>query len=718
MNSGSVRHTLALDAQLTPIHAMMRLPCPSVWRHVVLATVLVGLTCKVEAWAQVARPSVPTLPEMTVTATREERSLLDVPQAVTTIEADAIGRQTPSALPDLLRGATGVFVQQTTPGQAAPIIRGLIGSSVLMLVDGMRLNSGFFRPAPNQYFALVDPYNVDRLEVVRGPASTLYGSDAMGGVIQVFTPIAKFSQDHWRWRSRVLGQFASADVSQVSRFSLAAGRRGVSISTGVTYQNRDDVRDGGRLGKQYPSGFDVVAADGKLFLERGPHDVLLTLQYLRQPKTPRFDELTPGYGQTRPNSSVFFFEPNDRLFVHGRYRVRAPFAFFDAAQLNVAFQAINDDRRARDFQSVAEDRERNQSRLTGVTLQLTSHWQDWLFFSYGGELYFDEVASHRKRRNVLTGVVSRQTGRFADGATMENYGLYAQSEVLIHPRLTLILGGRFSYVDVDVPKADREVGARLNFRDLTGSASLLYRVTNEIHLVTNFGRGFRVPNLFDLSTLGPRPGNRFQIPNARLRPEQVLSVDAGVKFAWARASGELFGFYMEYEDKIEALPTGATTPEGRQIVQSANLNSATLVGAEAAGRWAVTDSLSLFTNFTFTWGEEKFRDGTTVPADRIAPPYGRVGVFSRLSARLWVEPFIEYALTQHRLSNRDRTDPRINPRGTPGWITATVRTGWELHERLALRLAVENLFDKAYRQHGSGINAPGINAVVTVEARF
>ena len=152
----------------------MPVPRISVWTRLGLGFWLSCFPLYSEAWAQAApSSSVHLLPEMTITATRAERALAEAPQAVSTVEQEDINRQTPGTLPDLLRGATGVFVQQTTPGQAAPIIRGLIGSSVLMLVDGMRLNSAFFRPAPNQYFALVDPYNVERLEIVREPGSTL-----------------------------------------------------------------------------------------------------------------------------------------------------------------------------------------------------------------------------------------------------------------------------------------------------------------------------------------------------------------------------------------------------------------------------------------------------------------------------------------------------------------------------------------------------------------
>ncbi|MGE4096513.1 MAG: TonB-dependent receptor plug domain-containing protein [Candidatus Binatia bacterium] len=670
-------------------------------------------------WAQtLPPPAIHRLPEMTITATREERSLSEVSQAVSTVEAEEIARQTPGVLPDLLRGATGVFVQQTTPGQAAPIIRGLIGSSVLMLVDGMRLNSAFFRPAPNQYFALVDPYAVERIEVVRGPGSTLYGSDAMGGVVQVFTPVPRFTTTQWQWQGRWLGQFGSADVSQVSRFSLRGGKKGVALSSGFTYQNHDDVRDGGRLGKQHPSAFAVYAADGKVFLEDDCQDLLLNLQYVRQPKTPRFDELTPGFGQSQPSSVVFYFEPNDRLFVHGRYRWRRPVFFLDTVQLNVAFQEIKDDRRSRDFASVQEDRERNRSRWIGATFQLSSHWRDWMLFTYGGEIYLDDVASWRRRRDVVTGQISRPVSRFADGATMDSFAVYAQDEIFFHPRFTTILGGRVSYFDIAIPKAGRTVGTSLHVSDITGSVGLVYRVTPELSLVANGGRGFRAPNIFDLSTLGPRPGNRFQTPNTQLRPEEILSFDVGVKMAFARFTGEVFGFYSSYDDKIEAAPTGALTDAGRTIVQSANLNSVTLVGAEAGGRWRVRKGVEVFSSFTFTWGEEKFRDGQKTPADRIPPANGRLGALAQLTPRLWLEPFLEYAFSQQRLSARDRTDPRINPHGTPGWMAVAFRMGWEVQKDIVARLSIENLFDKAYRQHGSGINAPGVNAIVTLEAQF
>jgi outer membrane receptor protein involved in Fe transport len=716
----------------------------------ILLSVWLGFTGRPPAWAQGGGPTgveaglgakraddaqtgLIRLDEVTVTATRGERFSFEVPSAVTIIGREEADRRTPTVLPDLLRGAEGVFVQQTTPGQAAPIIRGLIGSGILMLVDGMRLNAAFFRSAPNQYFALVDPYNVERIEVVRGAGSTLYGSDAMGGVINVITAVPRFDTAGWQLHGRALQQFSSADTSWVNRLSVQGGNTGVSLSGGFTYQDHNDLRGGGDIGIQRPSGYTVYAGDGTIFLERGRHDLLLSVQYLKQPKTPRFDELVAGFGQTQPGSAVYFFEPNDRLFLHGRYRLRNPAPFVDRLEFNVAFQEINDDRRTRGFTSTREDRERNRDSLIGLTLQLTSEWRDWMTLTYGGEIYLDEVRSSRTGRDINTGATSILQGRFADGSTLNSFGFYVQDEIRLHPRLTATLGGRVSHFEVDIPKADRGPGAEahLSTSDLTGSVGLVYHLTPAVNLVTNFGRGFRVPNVFDLSTLGPRPGNRFNVPNPNLQPEQVFTVDAGVKVYLPGFAGEIFGFYSDFKDKIEdaltgdcfrdgvgIIPPAQCQPTDRLVVQGQNLNSVTLYGIEAGGRLQILDYLEAYGTLTYTWAEEQFRDGKTVPADRIPPLNGQLGLLYRPLPRVWVEPFMRFAAEQDRLSDRDRIDPRINPNGTPGWVTANIRLGWDIDERFRARLAVENLFDQPYRDHGSGINAPGINAIVSLEARF
>ena len=146
-----------------------------------------------------------------VTATRKEESLLDVAEAVSVVDAGSIERLGPDMLAEMMRGLPGAWFQQTTPGQGVPIIRGLKGSEVLHLVDGMRLNNAFFRNAPNQYLGLVDAYATDRIEVVRGSAPSLYGADAMGGVLQVLTAEPAFDGPETELDGRLYASFDSVD---------------------------------------------------------------------------------------------------------------------------------------------------------------------------------------------------------------------------------------------------------------------------------------------------------------------------------------------------------------------------------------------------------------------------------------------------------------------------------------------------------------------------
>ncbi|MEE8325897.1 MAG: TonB-dependent receptor, partial [candidate division NC10 bacterium] len=226
------------------------------------------------------------------------------------------------------------------------------------------------------------------------------------------------------------------------------------------------------------------------------------------------------------------------------------------------------------------------------------------------------------------------------------------------------------------------------------------------------------PNVFDLGTLGARPGNRFNIPSPALDSEKILTVDWGVKVQTSNFQGEAFGYYSNYMDKIESVATGAVTPDGRIVVQNQNLNRVILWGAEMGARFQVREDLELSGNLTYTWAEEEFPNGSEFPADRIPPLNGRVTLLYWARPTLWVEPFVRFAARQDRLSPRDITDPRIDPNGTPGWATINVKLGWDAHPNLGVRFALENITDANYREHGSGIDAPGINAILSVEGRF
>ncbi len=674
-----------------------------------------------QAAAGTADEDIIELESFQVTATRRPAEQLDVAEAVTVVTADSITRKAPGVLAEALRGQTGTYFQQTTPGQGIPIIRGLKGSEVLHLVDGMRLNNAFFRNAPNQYFGLVDAFAVQRMEVVRGAAPSLHGADAMGGVVQVITAEPEFYTDEWLTEARLYGSFNSVDTSVSSRASLAAGKAGNVLSGGVTWQNFDDRSSGG--GETIsPTGYRVRAGDAKWrYALNESSELMLSVQILEQPSTPRIDELVGGYGQPEPSSQLYEFRPNRREFLHARYRLDGS-GWFERMELHAARQVITDDRLTQDSGSSVRTSEANESTLDGLTVQFNSPWgsnqsvQQELV--WGVEYYTDTVRSSRVQLDPDSGATSTPRGRFPDNSRMDSLAAYAANRWQWQ-RWTFEAGLRYSRFDISLPASAGVPAADLKPDDLTGDIHTVFKLSENARLVANVGRGFRPPNIFDLGTLGARPGNRFNAPNPNLKPESVLSYDLGVKASMAGFDAELFVFYSDYRDKITSVFTGEITPEGRIVVQSENLNKATLYGVESGLRWRSGHRIDAYAVVNYTRGEEQdVATGTTVAADRVPPLNGRIGLVYAPGNGLRLEPWLDFASQQDRLSPRDREDPRINPDGTPGYTTFNLLLSWQASPQMELGLRLENLGGKRFREHGSGIDAPGRNIGFWMDVHF
>jgi hemoglobin/transferrin/lactoferrin receptor protein len=651
-----------------------------------------------------------------VTATKRPESTLHIPAATTIVGGERLRESAPQTPMDALHGEIGTFVQQTTPGQGVVIVRGLKGSEVLHLVDGFRLNNAIFRNAPNQYIALVDGQSLDRIEVVRGPSSTLYGGDAMGGVVQMLTPELTFDGDDWRWGGRLRAIAASADDSLIGRAEVKGGREGMGVSLGVTSQEVNDVRSGDGRTRPF-TGFTQRSADFKWQATIAPgHALMLSLQSSEQPRTPRHDALVPGFGQSTPENAVFFFEPQQRRFAQMRWRIDRPNRMFDTAELRFGRQRVVDDRRLRDTGSSNLDRERNRDTTTGVSGQFGKDIGDGHHLSYGFEHYRDEVASSKTRVDVDTGALSVRVPRFPDGSRMHGWAVYVGDDWR-KGRFDLNYGARYSRFDISIPAIGTTPGVSLTPDDLTGNVGLAFELSDDVRLVANLGRGFRAPNIFDLGVFGPRPGNRFSAPNPNLKPEYVNSIDAGLKFGGETFSGELIAFRSSYRDKITSVLTGNLV-NGAVEVQNRNVTRLDLRGIEAGARYRIEASdMELYATATWTRGDEDTGNGT-MPADRIPPLFGKVGARWQLREKLGFEAYGLYAGGQKRLSARDLVDPRINPDGTAGWATLNARIAWRASERFDLALRAENLGDRHYREHGSGLDEPGRNVILTADYRF
>ncbi len=702
--------------------ARCRFDCPAVYsksqlsncllRYAVIAVLAVYLVFAPRAApAQSYEPTA--IEEIQVTATRRLTKASNASAALTVISSEEMHGA--KLTTDALAAQVGVYLQQTTPGEGAPIIRGLKGSEILHIVDGMRLNNAIFRNAPTQYLALVSPGTVDRIEVLRGAPASLYGSDAVGGVVQVLSRIPKFDGSATEFRRSVYLSMDSAEIGRSIHASVDAGNRKLAGLISIDYLNTGNRRTGSgeRIG---PTGYESKGA--RIAVSSTPDDSrswLFDFQYTNQPGTPRIDELIPGFGQTAPSSSEFRFAPNERLFTHVR-RTRAGGLLSADWTFDISWQRIVDDRITRNFASAKRRYEANRSDLFGLTLSAsleTGHG----FWIIGGEYYDDRVTSRRIEEDMSTGQTSTVQSRFPDDSSVAQAAVYANLQQRIGARHIVSGGIRLSAVDIDLPETAVSTVASLSLADISADIGWIFQVSDQAQLIANLAHGFRAPNIFDMGTLGERPGNRFNIPNPALDSEQVTQFDAGIRGHTDRLSTELIVYWLHYRDRITSVLTGAVTPDGRDIVQSQNLTEADIWGIEAAGSFALKPNLRLDTIVNFTRGEESVSDGT-VPADRIPPLNGRVGLRYEPNQLLTIEPYIVFADSQTRLSPRDIRDVRIDPTGTSGWLTANVRASWQPDERWRVTASLENLFDEQYRHHGSGIDAIGRNFAISFEARW
>ena len=643
-----------------------------------------------------------TIEEIQVTATRRSQAVSDVSAAITLISEDEIAAL--KLTTDALAGQSGVFLQQTTPGQGAAIVRGLKGSELLHLVDGMRLNNAIFRNAPTQYLALVAPVNVERIEVLRGAPTSLYGSDAVGGVVHILSRVPRFDSASNDSRGTVMTSFDSGELMRSIGASVEVGNDTLAGLIGGSYLETGNRRTGGgeRVG---PSAYTSSSARVALsYTPSAGREWLVDYQFARQPETPRVDELVPGFGQAEPSSAEFFFAPNERHFAHLRY-LHEDGALAADWRFDLGWQRIVDDRVTRNFGSDDRRLEANRSDLLGIVLTANRE-TDFGSWVAGAEAYFDEVSSRRRQTNLVTGETTERAPRFPDGATLDQAAVFANVDVDINESHRLNFGARVSSVDMDLPRTDANESSNISETDVSGDLGWIFDIDEQLQFTANVSYGFRAPNVFDVGTLGERPGNRFNVPNPDLGSEKVTHYDLGLRYRSQRSEASLVLYQLHYNDRITSVLTGEVTADGRDVVQSQNQSSADIRGAEASLTYDFSPLLSAEAVINYTWGEQS--DG---PADRIPPLNGRAGLradFERLS----LAGAIVFADRQDRLSARDIRDVRIDPNGTSGWGILNLQADWLASESLRASVRLHNVFDKHYRTHGSGIDAVGRNAIL------
>jgi outer membrane receptor protein involved in Fe transport len=304
-------------------------------------------------------------------------------------------------------------------------------------------------------------------------------------------------------------------------------------------------------------------------------------------------------------------------------------------------------------------------------------------------------------------------------------GFYLQDEISISNRLTSRVGLRSSSHSARFPQSEADdlffnEEYSQTFTALTGSITSIFRLDDNVSANFNVAQSFRAPNLSDLAKLGESKGDIYEIPNAQLKPERVINYEAGIKFFGSRIRSSVSAFYSAITDLItsaDALYLGESTinldGETYRIKSKQNSGRAFIRGLEASADFQLTDSIILRTNITSCYGHNS---SAGEPVGGIPPAFGLVGI-RRNFHRFHLDGFARFAGKQSRLSSDDLDDPRIPQGGTPAWVTINARGGLDISSSLSVQMALENVTDLNYREHGSGINGPGRNFIITLQWR-
>lgn len=636
------------------------------------------------------------LSEVAVTATRSERETFDTPQAVNVITNRMIVESNAGTTPDVLTGEAGVLIQKSNTGGGSPFIRGLTGKQVLILVDGVRVNNSYYRFGPHQYLNTVDPYNIGRIEVVHGPGSVLYGSDALGGVINIVTRRGSYSDGTVSREGLFALRGATADRSVGGHAQFQHSQGDLSVIGGVSLKRFDDLRGGQGVGTQVPTGYDEGSGNLRVSHRIGPDQELTFVhQYLRQWDVPKTNEVTLG---TR---SKFNYEPQVNSLSYLRYQASdVKNLAFDDASLTVSFNRQKEGEEIVERAApTIETREITDVRTVGVTGQFTKRIGASHRLTYGFDYYDDRYDTSKTRLDLAAGTQGSIAPGTPDGATYRTTGVFLQDEIRIGEFAEIIPGLRFSEFS-----SEGTIGARqLNLKasKTTGSLMGVLRLSDRLNLVGGLAQGFRAPNMEDFFG---RVDFVSEIPNDELRPETSLNREIGLKYLSQDVSANVQVFDSTYRDLITRV---AVAPNVRQ---RQNLRRARIDGVEASLRYLLGTGWALRGAVAYARGND---EDTNESLQRIPPLTGSVHLRYQAGPGAWYGVSSVFARRQDRLSPEDRTDPRIPIGGTPGYVIFNLAAGFRPAAGQEVILSLENIGNTKYKTHGSAVFGPGTNLVLS-----
>lgn len=701
--------------------------------------------------------------EFIISANRWEQKSDEVPNYISTVSLPSVRIQNPQTTADLVSLSGDVFVQKSQLGGGSPMLRGFATNRVLIVIDGVRLNNAIYREGNIQNIISLDPAVIDRTEIIFGPGATMYGSDALGGVMDFHTKRALYSTgDSAVYKAEALARYSTASHEQTYHADFNIGGRRVAFFTSASWSdfgnlvmgswkhpeylrneyqarttNGDTIIMNDDPREQIASGYSQLNTTNKLRFKAGKYlDINLANHYSHISDVPRYDRLiqmkdgTLRYGD-------WYYGPQVWLMTSGTVNYTRTSALFDQARLVVARQDYRESRHDRKLDDVSLNEQTEKVGIWSANIDFDkSSGENENLIYYGAEYVRNNINSTADTKNILTGTAVPAGSRYPNGENIYNsFALYGGYKFNLSKKITATAGARYNFVSLDSEIADNSFYdfpfTAINTANsaLTGGAGAVFRPDGHTELTLNLSTGFRAPNLDDLGKVFESAPGVLVVPNPDLRPEYLYNIDIGASREFGGLLlAEATGFFSYLDNAMvrrEYLFNGESTidyqGEESTVYAMVNAGYAIVYGAQMKAELKPVSFLRIKSALTLTRGHDNEQE----PWRHVPPLFGATHVIyekSSIKADLYCVyngsiPYGRLAVSERDKPYMYAVDDQGNP-WSPGWFTLNFKSSYNIKNRIELTAGIENILDLRYRPYSSGIVAPGMNLIFSARVKI
>ncbi|MCD6013040.1 MAG: hypothetical protein K0Q79_2902 [Flavipsychrobacter sp.] len=705
------------------------------------------------------------LDEFIFSANKTEESKKSVAQQVIVLDKKQIAIANAQNTADLLSYTGNVFVQKSQAGGGSPVLRGFEASRILLVVDGVRMNTIIYRSGHLQNILTMDNNTLDRAEILFGPSSTVYGSDALGGVIHFYTrkPVFATGSNKVAKSANAFYRYSSVNNEMTGHADFSIGGERLASVTSVTYSMFDDLIGGASQNpfydtsygerpfyvkringkdslvknankyKQVYSGYSQYDIMQKLAFKQNEHVTHgLNLQYSNSTDIPRYDRLTDPKG-TGLNSAEWYYGPQMRMLAAYDLNVTNETSLFPKIHAGVNYQNIEESRHNRNFGSTTLNHRVENVSVAGLNIdgQRVAGKHN---IRVGIDGQYNMLRSTAEKENISTGTTSKLDSRYPDGDnTMANMAIYGSHTMKINDKFTLNDGLRLGYISLRSTFVDTSI-LHLPFMEAnqdnfvySGSLGLIHTPTDKWKFSLLVSTGYRAPNVDDLAKIFESAPGTLIVPNKGLKPEKTLNTELGISKVFGKSTvWENALFYTQFydaivTDKFQFNGMDSVVFNGGKSGVFANQNKKTayLYGFSSNIRSMATNNLTVMFAFNYTYGRIN-TDSAAYPLDHIPPMMLRLQLtytWKKLMADFFINYNGEKNIKDYFMGGEDNNQYATKD-GMPAWYTLNLRASYKVHKLVTLQAGIDNIMDTQYRVFASGINAPGRNIFGAVRFRY